>query len=454
MKLFLYISLLFGSLISCNKKEFLDERPKSDLFVPTTLADFQALLDADPVMGLTPVLGELSADNFYVQQSSWPSMLTKEKNAYIFASDIFNGESNNLDWNKPYEQVLYGNVILEGLGKLTRTPDNAQQWDNIRGAALFIRAYAFYNLVQVFTLPYNAATANVDLGIPLKLTPNVDEKVHRATLEQTYKQILDDLLEAKTLLPDTLSTLRLRPNKPAAFAQLARVYLSMNDYEQAGANADSSLRLYNALVDYNTRDLAARNPFERTNAEVMYQSRFVETSVLKGITGTGVIDSNLYNSYTPNDLRQSLFYYLNPALKFTFKGSYTGLIWAFTGLATDETYLIRAECQARAGNIDGAMDDLNTLLVKRWKGGTFIPLTATTPKQALDTILVERRKEMPCRGVRWTDIRRLNQDKANIIPKHIMNNEVYELPVNNPKYALPIPPDAINFGNYQQNERP
>ncbi len=447
-----HIFILCLGLISCNKKEFLDERPRSDLFVPTTLEDFQALLDNDPVINMTPVLGELSADNYYVLQSYWSSLTTKEKNAYTWEKDTYNGEGKVVDWNMPYQQVLYANVILFGLDKVPFTAENSKQWNYIRGAALFTRAYAFYNLAQIFTLPYNAATSNQDLGIPLKLTPNVDEKLQRSTLEQTYVQILKDLLDATFLLPDTISSLRNRPNKPAAFAQLARVYLSVRQYDKAGAYADSSLQLYKALIDYNTRDVNSSRPFDKLNVETMYNSRLVETNILKGVSGFGLVDTNLYNSYGPNDLRRSLFFFTNPLGKF-FKGSYTGLIWAFTGLATDETYLIRAECKARANDVSGAMNDLNTLLVQRWKTGSFIPFTATTWQDALNTILIERRKELPCRGVRWTDIRRLNLETPSIKPVRFINNLPYELPVNSPKYALPIPPDAEQLGNYIQNER-
>jgi starch-binding outer membrane protein, SusD/RagB family len=64
--IYLSVVLLCLNLLSCNKKEFLDERPNSEVFVPTTLEDFQMLLDNDAVLGVTPVLGELSADNFYI----------------------------------------------------------------------------------------------------------------------------------------------------------------------------------------------------------------------------------------------------------------------------------------------------------------------------------------------------------------------------------------------------
>lgn len=448
-----YIFILCLGLISCNKKEFLDESPRSDLFVPTTLEDFQALLDNDIVLNMTPVLGELSADNYYLLQSSWSSLTTKEKNAYTWEKDTYNGEGKVVDWNTPYQQVLYANVILDGLNKVAITDENLKQWNNIKGAALFTRAYAFFNLAQVFALPYNAATVNEDLGIPLKLTPNIDEKLQRPTLEQTYSQILKDLLEAKTLLFDSISSTRIRPNKPAAFALLARVFLSMHEYHNAGANADSSLQLYNTLIDYNTRDGNSTRPFDKLNVETMYQSRFVETNVLKGISGYGLVDTNLYSTYAHNDLRRSLFFNIIPGGRINFKGSYTGLIFAFTGLATDETYLIRAECRARANDVTGAMDDLNTLLEKRWKSGFFVPLTAATWEQALNAILIERRKELPCRGVRWTDIRRLNLETPNIKPVRFINNLPYELPVNSPKYALPIPPDAEQLGNYKPNER-
>jgi hypothetical protein len=449
--LYIFILLCFGA-IGCSKKKFLDERPKSDLFEPTTLEDFQALLDNDFAMGLTPVLGELSADNFYLTTSLWQSIGAVEQNAYIWAEDVFGGKGDNSDWNIPYKQVLYANVVLHGLEKVDSTADNKNQWNHIKGSALFFRAYAFYNLAQVFALPYNAATANTDPGIPLRLSPNIDEPVKRSTVEQTYKQILNDLLEAKTRLADTVSSIRIRPNRPAALAMLARVYLSMRDYEKAGAYADSSLKLYRELIDYNTRDAASSRPFGPANPETMYQSRFIETNVLKGVVGFAAVDSTLYKTYTLNDLRRILFFWIVPG-RMAFRGSYTGLTHAFSGLATDETYLIRAECRARAGEVNSAMDDLNTLLIKRWKTGTFVPFTASTKEEAINTILLERRKEMPCRGVRWTDIRRLNLDDAAIKPRRIVNNQEYELQPKSLKYALYIPPDAVIMGGYKQNER-
>jgi hypothetical protein len=259
-------------------------------------------------------------------------------------------------------------------------------------------------------------------------------------------------LEAKDLLPAEVSTAyRNRPNKPAAFAQLARVYLSMRLYDKAGAYADSSLRLYDTLINYNTRD--PQRPFDRYNTETMYQSKFVETNVLK--TGpVGIVDSTLYNSYATNDLRRLLFFTVNQLTgKPGFKSSYNGTITGFTGLATDEMYLVRAECRARTGNVSGAMKDLDSLLQNRFKTGTYIPSTITTADAALKIILEERRKEMPCRGVRWTDIRRLNLEYPAITPVRLLNSDNYTLQANSRWYVLPIPPDALQLGHYEQNDR-
>jgi tetratricopeptide (TPR) repeat protein len=451
---YLKLCVLCLWLMSCNKKEFLNEKPDSDLFVPTTLEDCQALLDNEADLGITPALGELSADNYYLIPSYWELLLNKERNAYIWAPDIFMGEGKVPDWNAPYEQVLYANVVLDALKKIPVTPDNSQQWNNINGAALFIRAYAFYNLAQVFALPYHQGSDNTNPGIPLKLTPNVDETIKRSTIEETYFQILSDLSQAKALLTDGVTSNRSRPNKPAAMAQLARVYLSMGQYDNAGKHADTCLQLYNKLIDYNSRDAVTLRFFERTNEETMYQSKFIESNVLKSGNNTRdvIADSILYGSYAANDLRRLMFF-VNNAGKINFKGSYSGTIAFFTGLATDEVYLVRAECRARTGNVSGAMDDLNTLLQKRWKTGTFTPYTSLSQAQVLDSILLERRKEMPLRGVRWTDIRRLNLEEAGIVPKRNINGQVYILPVNSKLYALPIPPDAEQLGNYEQNER-
>jgi starch-binding outer membrane protein, SusD/RagB family len=444
-------------IASCNKKEFLEAIPDTNLFIPTTLDDCQALLDNDIVMNETPVLGEVSADNFYMPNSYWQTLIATEKNTYVWLSQTFEGLAGNIaDWNPPYRQVFYSNIILEALGKLIVTPENENRWKAIKGAALFARAHAFYQVAQIFAPTYISNNSGKTLGIPLRLTAGVDEKSIRSTLQETYDRIIFDLLEASKLLPTEFPfNNRNRSSRPAAFALLARVYLSMDNYAAAKYNADSCLSLYNTLINYDTLNSQALVPFTKFNTETIYQSQFITGNVLRGLSLPNcIIDSTLYRSYAVNDLRSTIFFRTHPTSgNLNPKGSYTGTNQLFTGLATDEVYLIRAECEARLGNTQAAMNDLNRLLTKRWKTNTFVPLSAPNADSALRVILIERRKELPFRGLRWTDLRRLNKAGANITLTRKLGNQIYELKPNDLRYTLLIPPDVIALSGIQQNPR-
>jgi hypothetical protein len=128
-------------------------------------------------------------------------------------------------------------------------------------------------------------------------------------------------------------------------------------------------------------------------------------------------------------------------------------VFSFQGLATDEVYLTRAESYARDSDIVSALNDLNALLKSRWKKGSFNPFTATTASQALQLILTERRKELPFRGIRWMDIKRLNKEGAQIKLQRELNGITYEILPNGSRYVFPIPPDVIALSGMPQNSR-
>jgi len=453
----LYGLLLTGSTLGGCKKAFLNQLPSTALVVPSSLSDYQQLLDNTLIMGQTPVLGEVSADNFYLPYASWQSIDSRERNAYTWAADIYSGQGKVDDWDVPYQQVFYANLVLEGLNAIPVTTMNRQQWQNIQGSALFLRAYAFCNIAQLFAPAYDSSTAGSDPGIPLRLHSDVRAPSVRASVAATYGQITGDLQLARSLLPPALPSQNLnRPSQPAALALLARIFLSMRAYGPAGRYADSALHLYDSLIDYNTLNLQSRFPFSTLNAETIYQSNVLAyTQFLAGIAYPNtIVDSALYGSYQSNDLRRSAFYQLSAAGHPNMKASYAGLIWPFTGLATDELYLIRAECAARGGRTADALADLNQLLRHRYRTGTFVPVSAATPAEALDTILAERRKELPFRGLRWTDLRRLNKEGRSITLTRVLNGVSYQLLPGSSRYTLPIPPDVLQANpDMQQNQR-
>lgn len=434
---------------SCND-EFLEKKSDKSLVIPETLDDFQSILDnSATIFNRDPMLGLIGCDDYYLTDNQWLALLTStERNGCIWAQEVYEAPAVS-DWSVPYQQVFYANVVLDGLAAFEPDNRSIDTYHRLKGSALFYRAMAFYNLAQVFAPVYQASTATSDVGIPLRLTSDINTKVTRSTVQQTYDRIINDLKEAVELLSETIQ-FKSRPYKATAYALLARTYLSMSDFENAESYADSCLALYNTLLDYNTLNAAVARPIPQLNAEVLFQS----IQIPYGFRNSALINADLYQQYANDDLRKVIFFNNSALGGVTFGGTYTGAISTFGGIAVDEIFLIRAECRARAGKTNDAMLDLNALLVKRWKTGTFVPLTAATPEEALNIILTERRKELVFRGLRWTDLRRLNLEPqfAQTISRQ-QNGVTYTLPPNDPRYVYPIPQNEIAVSGIQQNPR-
>jgi tetratricopeptide (TPR) repeat protein len=446
------ITLLAACMISGCKKDFLDKKPNKSLLVPATSADLRALLDNTGVFNVTPGLTFLADGELRATDAGWnayPNL--QERNSYTWSADIF-GTETSFDWDTQYQQVFYTNVVLEELDKLEKNSENQQ----LRGEALFDRAYAFLNLAQMFAAPYRAASAVTDPGIPLRLTPVVTEKAGRGTVAEVYARMIGDLKAAAQVLPMKVSY-KSRPCKAAVYGLLARVYLSMEDYPAAGRYADSCLQLRPELLNYNTLTITAPRPFPSAlpngGTEVIYYSvagtyRYVSSS------SPTYISTELYNLYDTTDLRKSLFFRQAAPGDFKFKGSYGGSLTFFSGLAADEFYLIRAECAARSGDRDAALSDLNALLVNRSVTGAFVPLTASDAEGALRLVLLERRKELTQRGIYWTDLRRLNHDlRFAVTLSRMVAGQSYTLAPDSKRYTYPIAQDELLLNPMPQNDR-
>ncbi|RZL20116.1 MAG: RagB/SusD family nutrient uptake outer membrane protein [Pedobacter sp.] len=444
--------IAMSPLLAC-KKTWLDEKPKRSLVVPTTIQDLQAILDNAEILngtvtGVTPNIGEASADNYYLTFSDWQGRPEIERNAHVWAGQIYENNTS-IDWNRPYRAVYYANVVLDALPELKKHGSNYLEIDRIEGAALFHRAYMFYCLASIYGEVYSATDDK--LGIPIKITSDLNEKIKRSTLPETYNQIIGDLNKAVELLPET-ELYKTRPTKTAAHALLSRIYLSMNDYDKSLLHASAALDKFNILLDFNTLTASAAFPIQRFNNETIYYS-IVNSSALWSTRHK--VDETLFALYHSNDLRRTVYFRVNADGSKIFKGSYNGSSLLFSGIATDELLLNRSECLARKDEKDIALSDLNTLLKARFKTGTFTPVTATTASEALSKILLERRKELVFRGIRWSDLKRLNEDAnfATTITRSL-NGTTYTLPPKSSKYILPIPDDVIAANpGMPQNQR-
>lgn len=437
----------------CKKTGFLDTKPAQNLVVPATLDNFQALLDNDQYMngaglGLSPALGEVGSDDYFLQDGDYNSSLTQyERNEYIWAASVYPGQDIQ-DWDYPYRAVFYANLALEGVQQINPTSSQQKEWNNIRGSALFYRSYMFFQMTQIFSEVYDSATAPSSFGIPLRLSSDVNEKITRATMQETYQQIINDTRTAASLLPIT-PLYKTRPSSVAAYGLLSRIYLSMSKYDSALLYTQLFLQQQDSLLDYNTLDSTTYYAIPRFNTEVVFHCTMLYPDPLF----YNYTDSNLYNSYSSGDLRKKYFFDFFNGLPYTAK-TYNGDASPFGGIATDEIYFIKAECLARAGDFVNAVTTLNTVMKKRYINSSFSPVTANDPVSALAIILKERRKELLFRGLRWMDLRRLNKEGANITPIRLVEGTIFSLLPNDPKYVYPIPDNVISFNpGMQQNPR-
>ena len=233
----------------------------------------------------------------------------------------------------------------------------------------------------------------------------------------------------------------------------------MRDYSNAGYYADLCLKINNTLMDYNDIDMNNTPIFKEYNKEVIFHSQPIPPGILAD--SRAKINNELYQLYEEGDLRKRLFFLKNTGANnntYRFRGSYLGRFGTgsqvFHGITTGEMFLIRAESFARTDNKEAALMDLNTLGMKRWmNNGSWTPTITANADEALQVILQERRRELIMRGLRWTDLRRLNEEGANITLTRILGGITYTLPPGDLRWTLLIPEEVIERSSIAQNPR-
>ncbi|RYF87831.1 MAG: RagB/SusD family nutrient uptake outer membrane protein [Chitinophagaceae bacterium] len=444
----LLLILVSIQVISCEK--FLDAKPDQAIAEPTSAEDVQRLLDGYVTMNIAqPNLGMQSDDDFYITDVYYNSLIPFYKNTYTWEKDIV----TDAPWLALYKTVLSSNLSLEVLQQLTG-PDDAAYRRTLAAQALYYRSMAFYQLAQVFALPYEEAVAAQTPGICIRTASDINTPVVRHSMKDTYNKIITDLNNSLIALPSSAFPVS-RPSKVAGYPLMSNVYLNMRKYALAGLYADSALQLNNALIDYNSIAATAAIPFTQFNKEIIFSAamsgnaRFNQTNMK--------VDSVLYQSYTIHDLRKKLYFRQSgTTTQFGFKGNYQGNTTGalFTGFTTAEMFLIRAESAARLGLKDSALADLNRLMQYRFSVNNFVPFTAANAGDALEIILTERRKELIGRGRRWYDLRRLNKEPGwEINLQRKIEGQLYQLPANDARYVFAIPLQVVAAHGVPQNER-
>jgi hypothetical protein len=399
------------------------------------------------------------------------------------------------------------------------TPLQQEEFGQLIGEAYAVRALAYFDLVKFFARPLNHTADGSHLGVPLVLKPvsNVTEVVYpaRNTAKEVYDQIDRDLAEALKRLPTTGNVwwngsvnpafAKIRLNRWGALALRARVAVFKGDWQTAVASATEviasgrySLLPYGSLVqDFrtpgnnesifevanNTND----NPGTDGIAYLCSQQGYGEvlgtrTSMNSRSTGTTLTTFRaLYEAYSATDVRRNFVALGNRnsiggetnvplALKYT---NIVTFLENIKVLRLSEVYLSRGEALARLAvqnndnaSLTAAMADINLIRKSRDTASVTRPFSVsllTTPPAGsiratafLDSIIVERRKELALEGQRLFD---LNRTKTNYVKINSAGNSTsrlvdYNATTNSYYYRtiLPIPVSQVqNNPNMVQN---
>ncbi|PRD46916.1 RagB/SusD family nutrient uptake outer membrane protein [Sphingobacterium haloxyli] len=449
------ISISFLAILISGCDKFLEEKSDKSLGTPNTLEDFKALMDDWSYLNSNFCsMGEASSDNFYLTDEDYNGLYYEsDQRLYAWRPDNVSRPASSAgnEWSLCYRGIYVCNSILFGIVENNLSGPEA---DQVKGQALVFRAARYLDGVQVWAPVYNSQTADQDLGMVLRLDPDMNIPSLRSTVQETYDQIIADLNEAVPLLPITAVAPTL-PTKAGAHGLLARAYLIMGDYSRALTEAENALTYHTELIDFNELDKDAVFPIPAINQisrEVVFFTRMYSSEIVNNLN-IAKIPTSLYEMYTEGDLRKDIYFRMDDTGAHVFKGTHMGHRGLITGITSSELLLIAAECNARLGNAMEAAEALNRLLIKRWDRNLFVPYSFNDPDIALTMVLEERRKELLFRGLRWSDIKRLNRDGASLVLNKVINGKQYTLPPNDVRYAIAIPEELIEITEIQQNPR-
>lgn len=309
-------------------------------------------------------------------------------------------------WNAAYNQIYAANAVINGLDNSTAlaAPDKNQ----LKGEALFVRALNHFYLLNIFgDVPYITSTDY-----------KINSTVTRMPADDLYSKITQDLLSSIDLLSqDYVTDERVRPNKSAAQALLARIYLYTAQWDKASNMASAVLNNKSVFIWENNLDAVFLK--ESTTTIWQFSPDYDGHNTEEGasfIFPAGpptlvALSKGLIDSYAPEDLRKShwikavtegtdTWYHANKYKQDSDTGSSLEYSIVFR---TAEQYLIRAEARAHQGDLIGAKEDLNKIRNTAGLGNT----TAVSDVQILEAVLQERRHELFTEyGHRFFDLRR------------------------------------------------
>jgi hypothetical protein len=434
-KYILTVFIVLAATASC--KKFVELTPPDTALVASKVFD----LDISATSAVTAILGEVAGYNAFSGGYSGISVVSglmsdelttvSQQLTYIqvFSNTLLSDNPIITDiWTRAYQHVYRTNAIIEGVQRSTALSAAARS--QVLGEAYFLRAFMYFYLTNLYG------------PLPLITSTNYEEnrQASRQPATAILKQIVEDLKLAQELLGtqyadnnNKSTTARIRPNKWAATALLARALLFQKDWAKAETEAGSVIGQGGTyILDANLNNVfkpAAQEaiwhlpPGVYSTGQTLYaiDGYHFGVQLLKsyglppqsfGYDYSNYMNDSLGAAFEPNDKRKlnwvdSLVvsgkkYYMPYKYK-NGSNTTTGTADYLVVLRLAEQYLIRAEARLQQNNLSGAIQDINTIRARAGLPAT----TAATPAQVMAAIEQERRLELFTEwGHRWFDLKR------------------------------------------------
>ena len=492
--------ILIMALVFSSCEDFLEEMPQNRL-EPSTIEDYRELLNKAYILDekVTPYIEALSDDAELIEanhaygmynNNPLPDMGDNMLSAYMYHdSHEFSLSGGDIAFERFYESIFYCNVVIEKIDDAISSTVGVPMTDvknNIKGEAYALRAFSYFYLVNLYGKWFDPESAETDFGIPVTTSTGAEDKPYpRASVKDVYDQITSDIEQAISLM----ETNPLEKNDKRLFdafrikAFASRVALYMHEWDQTIAISTDILGENSNIFDL--RDAISFANEENNNsssATVLSQGQDyldINNNNVIFVNGTNEIypllsvwvtnttfsvNTDLAEIYEDGDVRRYYFmgtyrrslFGINFEKLLPFKHRSTTYPWPlldvqptfFDGytrvVRVEEVLLNRAEAYAQIGELQLAVNDLNTLREKKFDPALFTQLSAGsfTQESLLTFIYAERRKELCFEGHRWFDLRRTT--RPAITGRIGYDGETASLQKDDPRYILQIPEKELD----------
>jgi len=448
------------------KKSFLEVEPKGKL-IATTVTDYDLLLNNSELINTGGANAHVfMSDEVAAAEPYFSAAEPRTQRLFRWSAAVYEPQEDAPETQSLLRQLYIYNKIINEVVHATGGSDAQQR--SIRAEAMAGRAWVNFMLINYFGRPYKASSAASDPGFPIIQQADVTAtKYTRASVQEVYDFILQDLTKA---MPDLAAqpAFRIRMSKPAAEGLLGKVYMYMGKFDLALPLLDDALTHLQGspaavhLTDYNAAFapggeflpvsfFGPTTPLLADDVETLYGRQFSNFQITSSELVISPATVALFGS---SDQRLN-FYAPTP---FPFGDNYPagllrrmGPLTTSYGVVLPDLLLLRAECRARAGDLPGAVADLESLRSHRMPAAdASVPsATATDQLALLQYVFEERIREFASQGVRWFDMRRLSVDP--LFPGLTLSHNIYgedgtptKLTLPSERLVLRLPPKILN----------